>query len=109
MRPAHVYHPTRYCEWQQPAVSSCTPADSVDSLIPQEYSWGRFCITDAAFQVLIKSAAVFDEFLDVVAAYGVKSSEDERVFYGWRSCAVRKQCLKERHGKDAISIHQIRD
>jgi hypothetical protein len=52
--------------------------------------------------VLIKSASVFAEFLDVVAAYGVKSSEDERVFYGWRSCALRKQCLKERHGKYAF-------
>jgi hypothetical protein len=87
---------------QQPVYSSRTPFDIGGSLIPQEYSWGRFCITDAAFQMLIKSATVFAEFLDIVAAYGVKSSEDERVFYGWRSCALRKQCLKERHGKYAF-------
>lgn len=85
--------------WVNSSTLSRTIFDIEPSLVPQEYSWGRFRITDSAFQVLIKSASVFVDFLVVVSAYGVKSSEDERTFYGWRSCALRKQCPKDIHGE----------
>jgi hypothetical protein len=69
-----------------------------DSIIPQEHSWGRLGITDPAFHILINAIRVSNHFLDIVFAFGVKSSEDERVVYGPRCCTERKNCPGEQHG-----------
>ncbi|KAK0289114.1 hypothetical protein LTR35_000490 [Friedmanniomyces endolithicus] len=53
-------------------------------LIPQEYSWGRLKVTSLLFSDIMRRWRVSPGFLDIVGAYGVKTSEDERVFYGWR-------------------------
>ncbi|KAK0325600.1 hypothetical protein LTR57_003772 [Friedmanniomyces endolithicus] len=59
-------------------------------VIPQEYSWGRLKVTSLLFSDIMRRWQVCPGFLDIVGAYGVKTNEDERVFYGWR----------ERGGKD---------
>jgi hypothetical protein len=46
----------------------------------------------------MRSMAIFCSFIDVLSAFGVKASDDERLNLGFRSCAPRKDCPKERHG-----------
>ena len=50
----------------------------------------------------MRSMAIFCSFLDVVSAFGVKTSDDERLNHGFRSCAPREGCPKEHHGQSAF-------
>ncbi|KAL3461778.1 hypothetical protein BJX64DRAFT_151707 [Aspergillus heterothallicus] len=65
--------------------------------IPQEYSWGRLCITDSAFQALTKSLKPFGPFLELVGTFGFRTNADERPFHGWRGCALADECQAEKH------------
>ncbi|TKA72827.1 hypothetical protein B0A55_06036, partial [Friedmanniomyces simplex] len=74
-------------------------------LIPQEYSWGRLKITSLMFSEIMRRWRVGPGFLDIVGAYGLKTNEDERNFYGWRESGARHEvCYNvphvERHGRD---------
>ncbi|KIY00206.1 uncharacterized protein Z520_03891 [Fonsecaea multimorphosa CBS 102226] len=66
-------------------------------IISQEYSWGRLRFTPEAFQKLMCSLEIFSPFLDVVCAFGVKSSDDERLIHGFRSDALWEGCLNRPH------------
>lgn len=48
------------------------------SLVQQESSWGRFCITQESFERILSFHRVFPPFLDFIYAYGVKFDEDNR-------------------------------
>ncbi|KAK0929617.1 hypothetical protein LTR48_005638 [Friedmanniomyces endolithicus] len=74
-------------------------------LIPQEYSWGRLKVTSLLFSEIMRRWRVCPGFLDIVGAYGVKTNEDERVFYGWQESGGKHElCYNvphvERHGRD---------
>ncbi|KAK0837349.1 hypothetical protein LTR03_012888 [Friedmanniomyces endolithicus] len=74
-------------------------------LIPQEYSWGRLKVTSLLFSEIMRRWRVCPGFLDIVGAYGVKTSEDERVFHGWRESGGKNElCYNvpyvERHGRE---------
>ncbi|KAL2821011.1 hypothetical protein BDW59DRAFT_164416 [Aspergillus cavernicola] len=66
-------------------------------MIPQEYSWGRLCTTDSAFRLIMDSMKIFPSFLELTGAFGFKTNADERVFHGWRGCALSGQCLEQKH------------
>ncbi|EPS37252.1 hypothetical protein H072_9064 [Dactylellina haptotyla CBS 200.50] len=66
-------------------------------VIPQEHSWSRLKITEAAFGSLVGFIDVFPQFLDLVSAFGTKTSEDERLVHGWRSCSEQQTCLQKQH------------
>ncbi|KAK0941806.1 hypothetical protein LTR29_006698 [Friedmanniomyces endolithicus] len=74
-------------------------------VIPQEYSWGRLKVTSLLFSDIMRRWQVCPGFLDIVGAYGVKTNEDERVFYGGRESGGKDElCYNvphvERHGRD---------
>ncbi|KAK0783111.1 hypothetical protein LTR91_015579 [Friedmanniomyces endolithicus] len=74
-------------------------------LIPQVYSWGRLKVTSLLFSEIMRRWQVCPGFLDIVGAYGVKTNEDERVFYGWRESGGKDElCYNvphvERHGRE---------
>ncbi|KAK1058949.1 hypothetical protein LTR74_013006 [Friedmanniomyces endolithicus] len=74
-------------------------------LICQEYSWGRLKVTSLLFSEIMRRWRVCPGFLDIVGAYGVKTNEDERVFYGWRESGGKDElCYNvphvEIHGRD---------
>ncbi|KAL4879759.1 hypothetical protein BJY04DRAFT_219846 [Aspergillus karnatakaensis] len=66
-------------------------------MIPQDYSWGRLCITEPAFQRLTDYIKPFPSFFDLTAAFGFKTSSDQRAFHGWRACTSGAECLGEKH------------
>ena len=66
--------------------------------IPQEYSWGRLCLISVAFEHILDCTKAFPYFLELVNAYVVKTHEDERMFYGLRSCQVQNLDVVDRQG-----------
>lgn len=66
--------------------------------IPQEYSWGRLCLTYVAFTHIFDCMKAFPYFLELVTAYGVKTHEDERLFYGLRSFRVQNPDVGDLQG-----------
>ncbi len=46
------------------------------SFIPQQFSWGRFCVSQATFEAILDAHGVFSPFLSLLDAYGIKIAED---------------------------------
>lgn len=58
---------------------------SAASLIQQEFSWGRFLISQAAFQAILASVQVFVPFLDAVRAFGLRVQESNNIHAFYRA------------------------
>ena len=76
------------------------------SLIFQQSSWGRFCVSLSAFKILLASHHIFVPFLDFVQAYGFKTHEDTHNWSGYRSKTSRAADPQgsDIHGKYISSI-----
>lgn len=70
-------------------------------LIPQTYSWGEFTISGEALKKLFTSLNVFAEFLDLVHAFGSKTSAVGETFASrpvFRSEGTSKSFCKHLRG-----------
>lgn len=56
------------------------------SLVRQEFSWGRFCLTLALFSKLVKVEEVSSPFLDWTQAFGLKIKENQSKWRGFWGC-----------------------
>jgi len=47
------------------------------SLIPQQFTWSSFCISQLALQTLLASHDVFIAFLDLLPSYDLRMHDDQ--------------------------------
>lgn len=67
-----------------------------NSIIRQEYSWGRFLISQTSLQSLISHHNIFSRFYDLISAFGFKTSEDDRIWDGFHSVHNMSQAREEK-------------
>ncbi|KAI9861844.1 MAG: hypothetical protein M1824_001955 [Vezdaea acicularis] len=70
------------------------------SLIPQQFTWGPFRISQLALQTLLASHRVFIAFLDLLPTYGLRTHDDQHTWSGFRSS------LPIQGSKDADTMHE---
>ena len=57
---------------------------SCQSIVRQEYSWGRFLVTIGVFRAMVSAYSPFSAFLDFVQAFGYRTEDDTNVRRGYR-------------------------
>lgn len=55
-------------------------------MVPQQSTWGRFCVSQEAFQRILKAHKVFSAFVDIVQAFGHRLADAQH--YKWSGCHV---------------------
>ncbi|KAI0443004.1 hypothetical protein F4803DRAFT_550573 [Xylaria telfairii] len=69
---------------------------SIYFVLLQDYSWGRFRLTEAAFSALAGSLDISSRFLEIFHAFGVRTHDEQRQIYGARACSPL-HCSQSRH------------
>lgn len=77
---------------------------ATNSVLLQDYSWGRFRLTEAAFGALAGSLKISSRFLEIFHAFGVKTHDEQRQVYGARTCSPL-HCSQSRHGMLMFTEH----
>ena len=78
----------------------------VDSLLRQDFSWGRLQMLEVSLQRILKAHQVFLPFFDLIQAYGFKTHEDERNWTGHRTY-ISKSTIKgeeSRYGTKVLFV-----
>jgi len=78
-----------------------------DSIIRQEYSWGRFLISQASLESLVSNHNIFSRFYELISTFGFKTSEDDKVWDGFHSLHSLKLGMEDGDSRFGKTFKEI--